>query len=75
MSLLKLIQDWQRWQPEFQSDSCCHRAHIRADLTPMPDHMVCEREQTWRAYVRARDGNPEWMKGSVEFGKGWKGTI
>lgn len=70
MSLQDLLEQWRNQMDDEYSD-CCNFPHHYIDdlgrLIPKPDSEVCKREQCWRAYVRARDNNPNFPFGSRYF--------
>lgn len=52
-------------EPDHFDGECCNRSHVAPDpsdrkiFLPKPDSEVCERERTWRKYIRLRDALEE----------------
>lgn len=70
MTLKELLEQWKNQIDDEYSDCCSFPHHFLDDLgrlVPKPDNMVCKREQCWRAYVRARDCNPNYPFGNKYF--------
>lgn len=61
MTVKDAMREWQR-HITFENESCCNGSHEYFDhknkVIPKPDNMVCDRELSWRKYVRVRDKDP-----------------